>query len=190
MSMNHVFDKLREPLHETTRKIRRNLLMTSVIGVVVTKVGLIPTKISVFGIEFSYSNQQALMMLLAVIIIYFGVSFLVYVYSELSAWKVLLASKDLEEVREQMNNAETVIFGTVSTERIDTQTKFLSKQTQPVFLLRLLIEVGVPVLLASYSCYLLATTEPPKNTNPISSVHEPANKHFKMDAQKAARPLN
>jgi len=173
---NHVFEKLREPLHETTRKTRRNLLAASLIGVIVTKVGLVPTKISAFGVEFSYLNQQALMTLLAVVIVYFGVSFLVYVYSELSAWKVLLASKDLEEVKEKIKSAEVVVFGTIGTERIDTQTKFLSKQTQPVFLLRLLIEVGIPVLFSIYSCYSLATTEPSKNSKPESSVHEPANK--------------
>ena len=176
MSNNHVFDKLREPLHETTRKVRRNLLAASVIGVVVTDVGLIPEKISAFGIEISYSNQQALIILLAVAISYFLISFLVYIKSELSAWQVLLASKDLEEVKEKIDGAETVIFGTVGTERIDTQTKFLSKQTHSVFLGRLFIEVVIPVTFAIYSCYSLVVFEPNASNEAAVSVQEPANK--------------
>ena len=176
MSNNHVFNKLREPLHETTRKVRRNLLAASVIGVVVTDVGLIPKKISVFGIEFSYSNQQALITLLAVAIGYFLISFLVYVKSELSAWQVFLASKDLEEVKEKIDRAETVIFGTVGTERIDTQTKFLSKQTHSVFLGRLFIEAVIPVAFAIYSCYSLVAYEPSAGNEAAASVTEPANK--------------
>lgn len=176
MSKNHLFEKLREPLHETTRKVRRNLLAASVVGVVVTDVGLIPEKLSVFGIEFSNSNQQALMTLLAVAIGYFLLSFLIYVKSELFAWKVLLASKDLEEVKEKIDRAEVVIFGTVGTERIDTQTKFLSKKTQSVFLGRLLIEVVIPVLFAIYSCVSLVVTEPHATNQTEASVQEPANK--------------
>ncbi|MDO6446255.1 hypothetical protein Q4493_10775 [Colwellia sp. 1_MG-2023] len=51
-------------------------MAASVIGVVLTKVGLVPTKISAFGVEFSSSNQNALMLLLASAIGYFQLAFL------------------------------------------------------------------------------------------------------------------
>ncbi|QIR07674.1 hypothetical protein [Salinivibrio costicola] len=103
---NHFSERLREPLNETTRKVRRNLMAASVVGIVLTKVGLVPTKISAFGVEFSSSNQQALMLLLASAICYFTVSFIVYVYSELTAWRLVFTSKEMEDIKAEATRSE------------------------------------------------------------------------------------
>lgn len=93
--MNHFTDRFREPLNETTRKARRNLLAVSVLVIVTAKVGLVPTKISAFGVEFSSSNLEALMTLLALAIAYFIVTFVVYIILELQVWQQLITSKQL-----------------------------------------------------------------------------------------------
>lgn len=156
MTDNHIFLRLREPFHETTRKVRRNLLISSFLGVVATKVGLVPSKIAAFGVEFTASNQQSLLIFLAIIIGCFLASFIVYVYSEFSAWKVLLAAADFEEVKNKIKNVDVVIFGEVNSENIDTQTKFLNQQTMAAFLFRLgVIEIGIPVIFAIYACSVL-----------------------------------
>tara|TARA_B100000780_G_C21014483_1_gene406360 strand:+ start:304 stop:522 length:219 start_codon:yes stop_codon:yes gene_type:complete len=68
---NFIIERLREPFNETTRKTRRNLLVSSLIGVAISKIGLVPEKISAFGIDFSKSNQSALLTLLIFIVSYF-----------------------------------------------------------------------------------------------------------------------
>lgn len=173
---NHFSDRLRDPLNDTTRKVRRNLMAASAIGVVITKVGLVPSKISAFGIEFTSSNQQVLLTLLAISIGYFAVSFIVYVYSELTAWQVVLASKELEEIKRAINEDELKIFGTVSTERIETRFRFLSIKTKPTFYTRILFEVAIPLVFACYSCYALIKAEPPKENQPSNVITQPANK--------------
>lgn len=82
MSNSNPFsDRLRGPLNETTRKARRNLLAAAVVGVVIAKVGLVSTKISAFGVDFTSANQESLLLLLACAIVCFGVTFVVYLYS-------------------------------------------------------------------------------------------------------------
>ncbi|MBM9606244.1 hypothetical protein [Desulfopila inferna] len=92
---NPFSERLREPLNETTRRTRRNLLAAAVIGIVITKVGLVPSKISAFGIKFTQANQKSLLVLLSLIIIYFLIIFIVYVSSELVAWQIAFRSKEL-----------------------------------------------------------------------------------------------
>ncbi|MCV3263256.1 hypothetical protein OGZ01_11305 [Vibrio harveyi] len=101
--MEHFTDRLREPLNETTRKARRNLLAASVLGIVTSKVGLVPTKISAFGVEFSSSNLEALMTLLALSIGYFLITFVVYITSELQGWQLLITSKRAVGVKRRKN---------------------------------------------------------------------------------------
>ncbi len=86
--MEHITDQLREPLNETTRKVRRNLLAASLVGLVTTKVGLIPTQITAFGIAFSTSNLEALMLLITAITVFYLVSFSIYIASELQGWSL------------------------------------------------------------------------------------------------------
>ncbi len=56
--------QLRDPLNTTTRNARRNLLVASIVGIMIAKVGLFHTKFTALGIEFTTSNQHALVVLL------------------------------------------------------------------------------------------------------------------------------
>lgn len=178
---NHFSDRLREPLNETTRKVRRNLMASSVLGVVFTKVGLVPTKLSAFGVEFSSSNQEALMLLLACAIAYFFISFSVYVYSELTAWQIDLASKEIEEFKELSNNNEHPIFGGVKGDKFRDYLKSVHSKSRPTFYIRLIVELALPILFAIYSGYSLLINELPQERTIKAVVQEPANKPFKQD---------
>lgn len=80
-------------LSENTRRERRNLLATSVLSIAVVQGRLMPTKIVMAGIEVSADNQLFLFRLVAVVIAYFLIAFLVYCWSEygLSRFKLSLA---------------------------------------------------------------------------------------------------
>ena len=62
---------LHDPLGEVTRKERKTLLATSMIGIVVEKTGLVPSKISAIGIEFAKSDQNTILSLLSLVVFYF-----------------------------------------------------------------------------------------------------------------------
>ena len=175
MAISNVFsDRLREPLNETTRKVRRNLLAASVVGVILSKVGLIPSKFSAFGIEFSESNQDALMSLLVFVILYFSITFLAYVYSELIAWQLIFRSEEMERLEKQSRR---------SPESIDSEhEKYLWEkarhtyfQAKPTFFLRLIVEIAIPLIFAFYSAITLYSMEPPKSEQANKSIHPTAN---------------
>src|SRR6266851_5310284 len=67
-----------DPLSEVTRKERRNLLIFSVLSYAIFKTGLIPTKITALGVEFSSTDQTALLRVLAGLVAYFLLTFVVY----------------------------------------------------------------------------------------------------------------
>ncbi|EJG0969900.1 TPA: hypothetical protein ACMDQ5_004438 [Vibrio parahaemolyticus] len=152
--MEHFTNRLREPLNETTRKARRNLLAASVLGIVTAKVGLVPTKVSAFGVEFSSSNIEALMTLLALSITYFLITFIVYIISELQGWQLLIVSKELSELKEKKISTSNVIFETKSSKiEAEFQDRMYAvySRTKPVFYSRLFVEVLVPFVIAIYS---------------------------------------
>lgn len=161
MSTSKLFsDSLRDPLNETTRKTRRNLLAASLAGLVIAKVGLIPTKISAFGIEFSADNQQSLVMLLALVIAYFAAAFFVYSYSEFTAWQLAFRSQELQQLEEGLQRTKNILQ---TDEEIwfHKQAERTYYQARPTFIVRIFVEFVVPVCFAGYVVVSLITTELP-----------------------------
>jgi membrane-anchored glycerophosphoryl diester phosphodiesterase (GDPDase) len=200
---DHFSERLREPLNETTRKVRRNLLASALLGIVITRVGLVPEKFSAFGVEFTSANQQALITLLIAVVLYFSVSFLVYVYSELTAWQIVFTSKELEALKEASKSEASlrrvsrghISFIDTSTEAEDVKfrehVRFLYQRSRPTFYLRLSVELVIPIVFALYSCYTLATFEVSQDKGPASKVETPANKALNKDAPpKGGAPVS
>ena len=73
---------LKSPLSDDTKNERRNLLVASAIGIIIVKTGLIPTKISALGIEFSETDKTMVLKILAWIMIYLTISFSIYALSD------------------------------------------------------------------------------------------------------------
>jgi uncharacterized membrane protein YqjE len=81
-----------DPLSEETRKERRALLGASGLGILVVRTGLVPTKISALGIEFSTRDQRSFVVAVAVVVAYFFVAFLIYAISDFIVWRAALHS--------------------------------------------------------------------------------------------------
>ncbi|HVF60811.1 MAG TPA: hypothetical protein VNJ70_13470 [Thermoanaerobaculia bacterium] len=83
-------EKLRvsDPLSEVTRRERKALLAVSAVGVAIVRTHLLPTKIVALGVDFSSTNQNALLNILALIIGYFVLAFLIYASSDFVAWRL------------------------------------------------------------------------------------------------------
>ncbi|HCG5966289.1 TPA: hypothetical protein NJ473_004385 [Vibrio parahaemolyticus] len=151
--MEHITDQLREPLNETTRKVRRNLLAASLVGLVTTKVGHIPTQITAFGIAFSTSNLEALMLLITAITVFYLVSFSIYIASELQGWSLLTKSKHLDLVFERATQAAPSVKKPYGEQAAGIQLDLMkrNKLTKPIFICRLVVEVLLPILISAYS---------------------------------------
>lgn len=78
---------LSEPLSELSRKERRILLITSLIGIFVEKAKIIPTKVGALGIEFSTQEQQVIVVLLGSIVVYFLFAFVLYGTNDFLRWQ-------------------------------------------------------------------------------------------------------
>ena len=81
---------LQDPLQPVTRKERLYLLAVSTVGLFIEYTGLVPTKVSALGIEFGKTNQNALLYVLALIILYFLVAFILYATADFFARQAAL----------------------------------------------------------------------------------------------------
>ncbi|MFX1476366.1 MAG: hypothetical protein ACFFCO_12955 [Promethearchaeota archaeon] len=97
--------QLREPITDTTRKIRRELLICSTVGIVIVHAGLVPTRIDALGIELTPSNQAFFRYVIAGVVLYLTATFLIYVTSEIIAWGTLFKALELDEFFEQVEAA-------------------------------------------------------------------------------------
>jgi len=152
---NHFSERLREPLNETTRKSRRNLMAASVVGVIITDVGLVPTKISAFGVEFTSSNQQALITLLVAAVGYFAISFLVYIFSELEAWRIVIASKRIDQMSDASEKHNDRATGFLHMDIFQRNIENIYIKSERTFYARLAIELAIPLVFACYSIHAL-----------------------------------
>ena len=78
---------LEDPLKDVTRKERKFLLATSLIGIGVVRTGLVPSKISALGIEFTSANQYSILSIFSLVVLYFLVAFIIYAFSDFLIWR-------------------------------------------------------------------------------------------------------
>jgi hypothetical protein len=76
-----------EVLSKTTRAERKILLGVSMFGVTVAHTGLIPSKITALGVEFEPADQQALLLMLIVVVAYFTIAFIIYATADFLSWR-------------------------------------------------------------------------------------------------------
>ena len=78
----------RDPLTTSTRTARRSLLVVSLIAITVAMTGLVPTKISALGIEFSPMNRPGFFAVIELVLLYYLITFLFYALHDLAAARV------------------------------------------------------------------------------------------------------
>jgi len=148
-------NQLINPLNELTRKIRRNLLIASVLGITIVKVGLLPVKISAFGITFSQTNQSSLLILIALIILYFLITFVVYMSSEMTAWNLKFRVKELERLKSGDENISLDDEGYEKILDYMARYKKITFISKVIFNIRIFIEIGVPLCVSIYGITII-----------------------------------
>jgi hypothetical protein len=89
-----------DPLSPVTRRVRRNLLAWSLVSVAMSWANLVPTKIQAFGLETDHIDQRKLLVLLACVVLFEGLSFAIYGYVETTDWMEVFP----KHMRELMGN--------------------------------------------------------------------------------------
>jgi hypothetical protein len=150
---------LGDPLAEVTRRERRMLLGVSLLGVVLVKTGLIPTKISALGVEFDKTDQQALLNILAFVTLYFLVAFVIYATSDFLAWRRSLLTYHVERMRENARLRRELKPEHLEQEQailweLDRSTLLFS-MIRPVSTVRALFEFVLPIVFGVYAIILL-----------------------------------
>jgi hypothetical protein len=157
--------QLQDALSSVTRKERQFLLGISLLGIALVKTGLIPSKISGLGIEFQSANPQALLSIVACVILYFLVAFIIYAASDYVVWKLSISSQVHEKELDEYNDELHGYYGpqTGSPEealeeyRHKLRKKILRyfKMIKPISIFRAFFDLGLPIIIGGYALFIL-----------------------------------
>ena len=144
--------RLEDPLSDVTRKERRSLLAVSAIAIIMAKTGLVPAKISGFGIEFTQADQSTFLFILGVIVMYLFFAFTTYALSDFLAWRIAFNRQRLKLLRDQQEAAKEESDQTSNRKLIR-----LAIASRPTSFVRAVFEFLLPIIVAIYSILLLWT---------------------------------
>jgi len=150
--------RVRDPLSEITRKERRALLGVSTIGIIMVKTGLIPEKVATFGVQFSKTDQSSLLVIVAFIVAYFLISFVIYAGSDFVSWRIAVNSARQRWLRAAADNNAA----TNEREFHELADNIFSwgQNSIRVSWVRAVWELLFPFLSGLYSIYCLVTASP------------------------------
>lgn len=157
--------RLQDALSSVTRKERQFLLGISLLGIALVKTGLIPSRISGLGIEFQSANPQALLSIVACVIFYFLVAFMIYAASDYVAWKLSISSqvheKELAEYNDELHGYYCPQSGSPEEAmeefraQLRRKIRRYIKLIKPVSIFRAFFDLGLPILVGCYALFIL-----------------------------------
>jgi len=148
---------LSDPLSEISRKERRNVLVASTVGLLVSTMGLVPTKLAAFDIELSAPAQNSFVGIVALVIAYFTIAFMVYGVSDLFIWR-----KRYQDylVAAHFRNESWTIEDQMEYDRLHEHVPrihWLYSWSRPLSLVRIAFEFALPIIAGAIAvCLLLA----------------------------------
>ena len=148
--------RIRDPLSEVTRKERRFLLGMCIICIGIIEIGIVPTKISALGVDFSPTTQKSLLMILASIVGYFLIAFSIYAASDFLAWRIAFhqAVRDSLKLRAEEEMSTDIRERTRKEKLLLDEMLILGRPNfawasayKPISLSRAIFDFVIPVLL-------------------------------------------
>ena len=155
---------LRDALSEVARKARRSLLGISLIGITLKISGMVPSKIPSLGIEFKLADQQKLLLIVAFIILYFIVAFIIYAASDYLSWKLEIKRWELEKIvseNEEYFHNPSPPPGSCDEEierdkgKSHKKYRIYFRLVVPTSIVRVLFDFGLPIAVGAYALFLL-----------------------------------
>jgi hypothetical protein len=171
---------LQDPLTNTTRRVRAGLLWACVLGVIIEKTGLLPSKVDNFGIEFTADHKIFILVIILGAVLYFAIEFFVYALSDFTRWQLnrrslLLPRKakdnralifegfDENEKPKIADNQDMGLREAAARARLEklldeAMRKYMRPYYQmaaPLGWVRVSLEFAFPILFAGYTAFLL-----------------------------------
>jgi hypothetical protein len=155
MSEPALAEVVSDALSEITRKERRNLLAASVVAIAASQLGLVPTKVAALGIELNPPAQQAFLLLLCSVVVYFLLAFLVYSAGDFVAWRKKYDDhlKAVDDALENESIEESIAEAARTRRR--PQAKWLYSAYKPIAWIRISFDLVLPVVLGLVACTLV-----------------------------------
>ena len=153
---------LRDPLTPVARAERRSLLASSTVGLVIAWVGLVPQRIATFGIEFSRTDRETLLNLVAAVIVYYLVAFCVYAFSDLAAWRVAYGYAVRESIRRRRSETEDEKYARIAAEQQDPPRRGFAlwyNLSKRISMMRAIFDFGLPIVVAVVAVVSLFVVE-------------------------------
>lgn len=167
--------KIADPLSDETRRARKALLGISAAGIAIVHLGLLPTRISALGIDFSATDRSVLLVILALTTIYFLIEFIIYAAADFVSWRLLKQSTSYEDETADYEKARQSILNRrpltaeqqEELQMIETSEGnmwrglyirddlWASKVVPPVSLVRIFFDFAVPLPVAVYTIIVL-----------------------------------
>lgn len=156
-----------EFLCDEARRERQTLLIVSAIGLAIAKTGLLPSRISSLGVEFSGNDQRAMLTIISALILYLLAAFCIHSFADYIRWKTIYALRLQESKLTSIANekSESEILDNIDLERNKrillalVQTP-LPKSWRWVVEVRVFFDLGFPVLLALATVAFMLATKP------------------------------
>lgn len=149
---------VKDPISNVTRKVRKSLLVVSLLGITIPQTALIPTRITTLGVDLTQADQETLYLILSLIIVYFLFSFIVYSISDFIRWRIALLSAVREERIKfaTMTGKEGEIIkeheGQIANSNFE---KWVRKYSVIISRIRIFLEFGFPIIFAVYATYVV-----------------------------------
>ena len=171
--------RLGDPLSDVTRKERLYLLGASTVGVTIVFTGLVPSEIRALGITFARADRRSLLFILALVVAYFLVAFIIYAASDFLAWRRRLQDATLDRMVQRelqqflaRHREESETFDERERqarleirqhmeEELIIRSRVRLRFTGPVSFLRGLFEFGLPVIYGLIAVVVLLFMHPP-----------------------------
>ena len=155
MANINISNFLTDPLSDITRKERRNLLLTSTIGILVVKMGLIPTHIAALGIELTVPNQEVFPKLVGFIVTYFLFAFVNCGLSDFFIWRKKLQDYLVSANVSAITRTEQDEFFDDEAHQGIARARWLYTMSPNIAYFRIFFEFVVPIIVSIYAIYIL-----------------------------------
>jgi hypothetical protein len=90
LTISHRDAMIKDPLSDPTRRVRKNLLGTSLVGLAMVYMNLFPSQISALGISFSTTDQRVLLLLIGSVTSYLLIGFTLYGFADFLRFRLAI----------------------------------------------------------------------------------------------------
>ena len=151
-----------DPLSTISHKSRIGLLISSLVGILFVQAGLVPTKLSVMGVQFEKWDNEGLITINIFVCIYYLLSFSVQSFSDYMIYRMKVfnadteADKKYEEILQRQADDELTEQDEILLYRFEIHG-WIFKASGQTAQLRRFVEFILPIIISLYSIIVMSS---------------------------------